>query len=87
MNLNGYRIIVTSDMPKMRLAADVMVSPDFRKEINDWMAKFFGHYNTLEDGQVMVVEHLNVVYTNPRTFAELPKLQAPKPSGDNYAGL
>lgn len=77
----GMDVIVTPDMPKRKLAEDVMVTPAFREEINLWMRGFFGITNIIEDGQYIVVQE-RMVYMNPRTFANF-KTQAAalQPSG------
>lgn len=68
-NLNGYNIIVTPDVPKMKLSADCPVTPTFRAEIDAWMFEFFGAANLIEDGQ-MIADGQNI-YVNPRTFSML----------------
>lgn len=40
--VNGIKVIKASEHPKMTLAPDVMVSPEFRVEIDQWMLGFFG---------------------------------------------
>jgi hypothetical protein len=71
MRLFGFNICVTPDHPKRTLAEDVPVSPEFRIEINLWMLGFFGTYNLLDDGQYIHQPNEGVLYTNPRTLAQL----------------
>jgi hypothetical protein len=69
LNLNGYDVIVTPDLPKMQLSEDCPVTPAFRAEINQWMIEFFGITNIVPDGQVIPNGHS--IYVNPRTRAML----------------
>lgn len=69
LNLDGYDIIVTPDLPKMQLSEGCPVTPAFRIEMNEWMLSFFGTTNTVPDGQVMM--HGHSIYVNPRTRAML----------------
>lgn len=69
LNLNGFDIIVTPDLPKMQLSDDCPVTPACRTEINLWMIEFFGTTNIVPDGQI--ISHGRSMYVNPRTRAML----------------
>ena len=71
MMYGGIKIQVSPDIPKMTLAKDVMVSPEFRAEIDAWMLWFFGTTNILPDGETYYMQSINVLAMNPRTFAAL----------------
>ena len=71
MIFQGMRIQVSPDIPKMTLAKDVMVSPEFRAEIDAWMLGFFGVTNILPDGQIYHMPGMHLLTMNPRTFAAL----------------
>ena len=86
MQYQGLKVIVSPDKPKMVLAPDVMVSDSVRSEVNVWMLSFFGFDNILEDGVVMHVEHLKVVYVNPRTYAALQRELAKHSALENPHG-
>lgn len=68
-DLNGYNVMVTPDLPKMKLSDDCPVTPEFRAEINAWMVVFFGTTNIIADGQ-MITEGRNL-FVNPRTYSML----------------
>ncbi|MBN9356219.1 MAG: hypothetical protein J0I15_07215 [Herbaspirillum huttiense] len=40
--LNGYKVIVTPDIPRFVLSPAVPVTEEFRLEFNAWAADFFG---------------------------------------------
>lgn len=71
MIINGTKVIVSPDVPKMQLSEGCPVSPEFRVEMNAWMRSFFGTSNLIEDGQAYHMPHLNQICMNPRTFAAL----------------
>ena len=67
----GMKIIVTPDLPKMKLAPGDYITPEFRQEIDAWLLGFFGTNNLLEDGQSIFSQPTNTVFMNPRTCAKL----------------
>lgn len=71
MELYGLKVLIAQDRPKMQLAADVTVTPEFRKEMNKWMTEFFGVECLVPDNQVIFMKHLGVCFVNKRTFEQL----------------
>jgi hypothetical protein len=69
-SLYGMKVVVSRDIPKMKLADGDYVTPEFRQEIDAWLLEFFGVTNLLPDGQVLSMQSANSVYMNPRTFAQ-----------------
>lgn len=65
LDLNGFDIIVTPDLPKMQLSEDCPVTPALRIEMNLWMIDFFGTTNIVPDGQIITSGRS--IYVNPRT--------------------
>lgn len=75
MMINGYRIIVSQPMPKMRLAENVPVTQEFRDEINIWMAGFFGYQEPLaKRGQVHVMEREKMMIAHPEDYRKLQEM-------------
>lgn len=70
-HLFGITVVVSEDRPKMQLSADCPVTPDFREEMNRWMAEFFGFWNLIEDGRVLMDGPNARAYMNPRTYASM----------------
>jgi hypothetical protein len=69
LDLNGFDIIVTPDIPKMQLSEDCPVTPELRIEVNLWMIEFFGTTNIVPDGQIL--SSGRSIYVNPRARAML----------------
>jgi hypothetical protein len=67
--LFGMQVVISPDVPKMRLSRDCPVSPEFRLEMNDWMLSFFGTTNLVADGQVFKTP--DTLHMNPRTWEQL----------------
>lgn len=67
MLFSGMQIYVQDDLPPYRLAEDVPVTEEFRKEFNEWAAKFFSPKAVIPDGHINVSQEK--VYMNPRTYA------------------
>ena len=40
---HGYDVIIRQPAPKMQLAYNVPVTPEFRAQVNKWMIEFFGY--------------------------------------------
>ena len=69
--LYGMKVVVSEDKPKMKLAPGDYVTPEFLKEIDQWLVEFFGYTSLVPDGQVMVMQTHNTVLVNQRTYAKL----------------
>jgi hypothetical protein len=69
--LNGLKMVKAPLYPKMTLAKDVMVSPQFREEINAWMLGFFGTTCLLERGTSWVLEHQGTIVLHPDDYAAI----------------
>lgn len=69
--MNGLKVFVSPDIPKMKLAPGDYVTPAFRADIDAWLLSFFGVTNLMEDGVCTVSETLSSVWMNPRTYAQL----------------
>lgn len=67
----GMSINITPDIPKMKLAPGDYITPEFRKEIDEWLVSFFGVTNIVPDGKTMILENPGIVWMNPRTFKQL----------------
>lgn len=70
-SLYGMKIIVSPDVPKMQLAPGDYVTPEFRKEIDAWLIEFFGTWNIIPDGDVLIMETTGLINMNPRMLARL----------------
>ena len=70
-NFSCLDVVVSPDLPKMKLGLGDYVTPEFRKEIDDWLLVFFGTYNLIPDDQSFVSQTNNTVWMNPRTYAAL----------------
>lgn len=57
----GYDVYITDDKPKIQLSNDCPVTPQFRKEMNQWMLEFFGH------SREIVVLHKNRCIFTPKS--------------------
>jgi hypothetical protein len=70
--LYGKRVVVNSAFtPKMQLSEDVMVTDDFRKEINEWMIEFFGVRYLVPDDQILLVGDMFIMNPNAyKTFRQ-----------------
>lgn len=70
MTFDGLKVYVTPDRPKMQLSPRVreVLAPDFIAETNEWMARFFGMWNQVPDGDFIVNHLAGCVYMNPRTY-------------------
>jgi len=64
--------------PKMTLSERVPVTPEFRAEMNAWMADFFGY----DEGQILqsFVPGQQGIFMGPQTFRRL-QLQAEQQKG------
>lgn len=71
MNLYGYEVHVTHDIPKLQLAPGDYVSPEYRKEIDAWLIDLLGYTNLVPDGQVITSEVYHTFHMNPRTYQKL----------------
>jgi hypothetical protein len=71
MMLNGLKMVEAPTFPKMTLAKDVAVSPEFREEIDTWMLEFFGTTCLLERGKAWVLEHQRTVVLHPDDYGAL----------------
>lgn len=71
MTLNGLRVFVIQDAPKMQLSDRVceVLKPDFIAEMNAWLLDFFGTTNPIADGQSFISN--SSVFVNPRTYESL----------------
>lgn len=69
--INGIKIFVSPDTPKMVLSVDVPVPTAFREDYNRWLAEFFGYTNLVADGQALHSQIFNILHVNPRTYALL----------------
>ncbi len=67
----GYSVRIAKTWPKMVLASDVTVSPEFRAEINQWMLSFFGEDCLVKQGEVIVMETLQIVYVHPLDYQDM----------------
>ncbi len=67
----GMKVVVTPDIPKMKLGPGDYITPEFRAEIDVWLLEFFGTTNILEDGVYLTSELMGHVMLNPRTYSEL----------------
>jgi hypothetical protein len=74
--LMGKQVVVVPNHPKMQLAENVPVTPEFRKEINDWMAGFFGYTNTVPEGQVLTTG--DKIFVRPEDYNKLKSLGVPR---------
>lgn len=71
MRFGGMAVIVTPDLPKMKLAPGDYITPEYRAEVNAWLLAFFGTVNIIPDGESRISELLGQVWMNPRTYREL----------------
>ena len=73
--INGVKILVSPDHPKMQLSARVceVLAPDFIAEINTWMVEFFGTECIIPDGVAYHDLPNNQLMVSPRTFEQLRK--------------
>lgn len=76
---NGFKIYIKNPVPKMQLSWHVPVTPEFRKEVNDWMAAFFGYHPDILDGNIIMDSVNKAIYMNEVQFAELRKQFAESP--------
>jgi hypothetical protein len=74
--ITGFDVIVTPDLPKMKLAQGDYVTPAFRQEIDEWLLSFFGTTNFITDGNTIVSEVSNKIWMNPRTYVNLRRVAA-----------
>lgn len=70
-SLLGIKVIVTPDIPKMRLSDEVIPGevqwpPGFKAEMDAWLLSFFGTTNILADNEVLGAP--GQVSMNPRTY-------------------
>lgn len=72
--MNGLTIIVSPMRPKMQLSEDVPVSPEFRKEMNTWMSKFFGMHCLVPKGQMFHFPREGKIVMHPEDFHRLRKI-------------
>lgn len=77
MILNGMEMRVAPKAARMQLSENCPVTPEFRKEINEWMLEFFGTEDLIPDGQSYVVQGLAgeraCVYMNQNTYDQIVK--------------
>jgi hypothetical protein len=69
----GVKVVIAAETAKMKLSADLPVTDQFRKEIDDWMLKFFGTTCYVPEGQVITLD-CNTVIVHPRTYNEMLKI-------------
>lgn len=70
-HINGMKVFVTPDLPKMKLASGDYVTPEFRAEIDAWLLTFFGTTNTVPDDEARVSQAFGQIWLNPRTYDRL----------------
>jgi hypothetical protein len=71
MLFNGMKVVIAGSHPRMTLSEKVPVTPEFRAEINAWIAGFFGYKSVIEDGQVIVDRINNTIYCNEHQYQTL----------------
>ncbi len=69
--IDGVRVHVTPDVPKMKLAPGDYVTEQCRRDTDEWLVRFFGVTNLIADGQVVGSPTKGEVYVNPRTYQRL----------------
>jgi hypothetical protein len=69
--LNGYSIVAGQTYPKMQLSEKVPVTPEFRAEINAWMADFFGYACVVPEGQVFFLKLERTIICHPKDVQKL----------------
>lgn len=70
-SLQGCQVVIVHDQPRMKLAANVPVSDEFRAEIDQWMLEFFGTVSLLDDNQVIKFQNTRwgtTMYMNARCY-------------------
>jgi hypothetical protein len=69
--LYGMKVVVTPDLPKMKLGPGDYITPELRLEIDAWLLGFFGTTNIIEDDAYLISDFLGQVMMNPRTYVRL----------------
>lgn len=82
--LGGYSVVVDVPRPKMTLADDVMVTPEFREEVNAWMKDFFGVTYLVEPGHCLVLSPTRTIIVHPTDASKLTKSKMDKPVSVGY---
>lgn len=62
----GYKVMIVPPRPRMQLSDDCPVTPEFRKEMNQWMADFFG-----EHPDMLISEKLSIVWMTETQYRRL----------------
>jgi hypothetical protein len=76
--LGGLKVVVSCERPRYRLPDGLPLPPDFRAEFNAWALEFFGTWNLLPDGQVLIEERRGIVHMNARTLAAMKAAMPPE---------
>jgi len=71
MMLNGLKMVKAPTFPKMTLAKDVAVSPEFREEIDAWMLEFFGTTCLIERGTTWVLQQQGTIVLHPDDYVAI----------------
>lgn len=71
MTIGGMEIIIVPDAPKIQLRDRLMISDEFRKEFNIWLAGFFGYQSMFEDGRVMADKESNTLFMKKKTYHQM----------------
>jgi hypothetical protein len=71
----GMKVVMVPSKPRMTLSGKVPVTPEFRAEINVWMAEFFGYESVIEDDKIIVDKANNTIFVNERTYHQLRKVE------------
>ena len=74
MDYAGFRVIISNESPKQTLSTRVVVSDDFRKSTNVWLAGFFGYTELLKYGEVIQNKMTNELVMSQRTANELKRV-------------
>lgn len=73
MVLFGYKVVINKGYQKQTLSRNVVVTDEFRKKTNDWLAGFFGYHQILKDGETLKCEQEKTIVMNQSTFDRLKK--------------
>lgn len=83
MKLFGTDVIVNnSKIPRMTLSdeASAVVTPEFRKEMNEWMLGFFGADYLIPDGQMIAIDDFTVM-VNQASYDQMMKVYKSQEAG------
>ena len=67
----GFKIIVSPDLPKMTLGAGDFVTQEFRAQVDAWMLEFFCTKNLVSDDAPLVSEMMRCMWVTPNLLAKL----------------